>query len=60
MVPSPIIDAALAILADGKARTADEILDEGLKRNLFSSDMTRKRLYTALSQYVERATETKS
>jgi hypothetical protein len=55
MVPSPIIDAALAILADGKARTADEILAVGMKRGLFAKDMTRKRVYTALSQYVERA-----
>lgn len=55
MVPSPIIDAAVAVLADGKARTADEILAIGLKRGLFSGDMTRKRVYTALSQYVERA-----
>jgi hypothetical protein len=55
MVPSPVIDAALAILADGKARTADEILTIGLKRGLFAADMTRKRIYTALSQYVERA-----
>lgn len=55
MVPSPVIDAALAILADGKARTADEILAIGLQRKLFATDMTRKRVYTALSQYVERA-----
>lgn len=55
MVPSPVIDAAVAILADGKARTADEILAIGVKRGLFAGDMTRKRVYTALSQYVERA-----
>jgi hypothetical protein len=55
MVPSPVIDAALAILADGKARTADEILAIGVQRGLFAADMTRKRIYTALSQYVERA-----
>jgi len=55
MVPSPVIDAAVAILADGKARTADEILAIGLKRGVFAADMTRKRVYTALSQYVERA-----
>jgi hypothetical protein len=57
MVPSPVIDAALAILADGKPRTADEILAIGVKRGLFAADMTRKRVYTALSQYVERAAE---
>ncbi len=55
MVPSPVIDAAIAVLADGKARTADEILAIGVKRGLFAGDMTRKRVYTALSQYVERA-----
>lgn len=55
MVPSPIIDAALAVLADGKARTADEILAAATARGLFTADMTRKRVYTALSQYVERA-----
>jgi hypothetical protein len=54
MVPSPIIDAAIAVLADGKARTADEILAIGLKRGFFSAGMTRKRVYTALSQYIER------
>lgn len=55
MVPSPVIDAAVAILADGKPRTADEILAIGVKQRLFTADMTRKRVYTALSQYVERA-----
>jgi DNA-binding phage protein len=55
MVPSPVIDAAMTILADGKARTADEILAAGVKRGLFTAGMTRKRVYTALSQYVERA-----
>ena len=55
MVPRPIIDAALNVLADGRPRTADMILAEGNKRALFPTDMTRKRLYTALSQYVERA-----
>jgi hypothetical protein len=52
---SPIIDAALSILADGKARTADEILAEGRKRGLFTASMTRKHVYTSLSQYIERA-----
>jgi hypothetical protein len=51
----PIIDAALSILADGKARTADDILDEGRKRGLFDATMTRKHVYTSLSQYIERA-----
>lgn len=55
MVPSPIIDAALAVLADGRPRTADEILTLAVQRGLLPRDMTRKRVYTALSQYVERA-----
>jgi hypothetical protein len=55
LAPSPIIDAALSILADGKARTADEILAEGRARGLFGTDMTRKHVYTSLSQYIERA-----
>jgi hypothetical protein len=52
--PSPLLDAALLILADGKPRTADEILAEGQKRRLFDANQTRKHIYTALSQYVER------
>ncbi len=55
MVPSPLIDAAIAVLADGKPRTADEILAIAVARRLLPAAMTRKRLYTALSQYVERA-----
>lgn len=52
---SPLLDAALAILADGKARSADEILAEAVKRGLLDQNQTRKHLYTALSQYIQRA-----
>jgi len=52
--PSPLLDAAFSILADGKPRTADEILAEGVRRGLFDATQTRKHIYTALSQYVER------
>ncbi|MGB6518555.1 MAG: hypothetical protein WBE79_08655 [Candidatus Cybelea sp.] len=52
--PSPLLDAALSILADGKPRSADEILAEGQRRQLFDRAQTRKHVYTALSQYVER------
>ncbi len=52
--PSPLLDAALSILADGKPRSADEILAEGQRRQLFDRGQTRKHVYTALSQYVER------
>lgn len=55
MVPSPIIDAALTVLADGKARSADEILAEAKKRGLLDGGVTRKHVYTALSQYIIRA-----
>lgn len=55
MVPSPIIDAALAVLADGKARSADEILAEAQKRGLLGPGVTRKHVYTALSEYIIRA-----
>jgi hypothetical protein len=52
--PSPLLDAAIAILADGKQRSADEILAEGQRRGLFDAGQTRKHIYTALSQYVQR------
>jgi hypothetical protein len=52
--PSPLLDAAIAILADGKPRSADEILAEGQRRGLFDAGQTRKHIYTALSQYVQR------
>lgn len=55
MVPSPIIDAAVAVLGDGKARTADEILAEAQKRGLLGAGATRKHVYTALSEYIIRA-----
>ncbi len=52
--PSPLLDAALSILADGKPRSAAEIFAEGMKRGLFDVHQTRKRIYTALSQYIQR------
>ncbi|MGA8534917.1 MAG: hypothetical protein WB615_12490 [Candidatus Tumulicola sp.] len=52
--PSPLLDAALSILADGQPRTADEILAAGRRLGLFQPAQTRKHIYTALSQYVER------
>lgn len=51
--PSPMLDAALAILADGRPRSAAEIYAEGLKRGFFAHQ-TRKYIYTALSQYIQR------
>ena len=53
--PSPMLDAAFSILADGKPRSAEEIFDEGVKRGLFDpAHQTRKYIYTALSQYIQR------
>jgi hypothetical protein len=52
--PSPLLDAALSILADGEPRSADEIFAVGMKRGLFGAHVTRKRVYTALSQYIQR------
>lgn len=52
--PSPLLDAAVSVLADGKPRTADEILAEGRRLGIFDQSQTRKHIYTALSQYVER------
>lgn len=52
---SPLLDAALAVLADGKPRSPDEILAEAVKRGLLDSDRTSKNLYTALTQSIQRA-----
>lgn len=48
------ITAAFDILEDGKARTAQQILDEALKRDLVQPHMTKKYVYTALIEYVAR------
>ena len=55
--PAPrnyIISAALAILADGKAHDADDILAQGLAKGLLPKSTTRKYVYTALHEYVVR------
>lgn len=54
MSPPSILDPVLSILADGKPRTADEILAEGKRRGLFAHDAGTKPIYTALEQYIER------
>lgn len=48
------ITAALDILEDGKARTADQILAEALARNLVQPNMTKKYVYTTLVEYIAR------
>lgn len=55
--PSPngyIIGAALAVLADGAAHDADDILAQALARGLLPGSTSRKYVYTALHEYVER------
>ena len=49
-----IIAAALAVLADGNAHDADDILARALERKLLPPSTTRKYVYTALHEYVER------
>lgn len=55
--PSPkgyIIGTALAVLADGAAPDADDILAQALARGLLPGSTSRKYVYTALHEYVER------
>ena len=52
--PDGILSAALAVLADGKARTPQEILTEGIAMGVFAPSLTRKHLYTDLYEYVMR------
>lgn len=49
-----IIAAALAVLADGKPHDADDILAQALARKLLPTSTTRKYVYTALHEYVDR------
>jgi DNA primase len=51
-----VIVAAIEILEDGKARSADAILAEALARNLVPPHTTRKYVYTALIEYIARQT----
>ena len=49
-----IITTALAVLADGKAHTADDIREQGVAKGLLPESTTRKYVYTALHEYVVR------
>jgi hypothetical protein len=51
---SYLINAALAILADGKSHDAETILAEALRRGLVPKSTTPKYLYTALHEYILR------
>ncbi|HEY9181093.1 MAG TPA: hypothetical protein VIO32_10265 [Candidatus Baltobacteraceae bacterium] len=55
---SSLVDAAVLILSDGKARTAGEILEEGQKSGLFGASTTRQNLSLSLLGYIERALAT--
>lgn len=48
------IRAAVAILADGKPRGADELLAAAQAAHLLAPTVTRKHLYIALTQYIAR------
>ena len=49
------IAAAMHILADGVARSADQILDEAVKERLLAASYKPKYVYTALIEYISRA-----
>ncbi len=49
-----VLEASFAILADGNARTANDILQEGWRRGVFERTQSQKNLYAALTHYVER------
>jgi DNA primase len=50
-----MISAALTVLADGKAHSAEDILEQGKKAGLIPSSTTAKYVYTALREYMLRA-----
>lgn len=50
-----IINAAIEILDDGKARTADEICAEAIARDLIPNTTLRKYVYSALIEYIARS-----
>jgi hypothetical protein len=49
-----VIVAALAILEDGKPRSANQILAEALARRLVPAQTMRKYVYTAQTEYIAR------
>jgi DNA primase len=49
-----VILAGIEILSDGVARTAEELLDEALKRHLLTNETKRAYVYTALTEYIAR------
>ena len=56
--PSPNLDAALSILADGQPWSATELFAEGVKRGLFDPRcQSRNQIYEDLRLYIQRALE---
>jgi DNA primase len=51
----PIVRAAIAVLEDGRAYTAEEILAAAQRRGFLDSGTTRKYVYTSLIEYIARA-----
>ena len=49
------ISAAMHVLADGTARSAEQILAEAVKDGLLAADYNPRYLYTALIEYIARA-----
>ena len=49
-----VITAAIAVLEDGKARTAEEIWEEALARKLIPPQTKRQYIYSALIEYIAR------
>ncbi|MBV9263672.1 MAG: hypothetical protein JO324_05060 [Candidatus Eremiobacteraeota bacterium] len=51
----PIVSAAIAVLQDGHAHSAEEILAIALKRGALDASVTHKYVYTSLIEYIARA-----
>lgn len=54
MPRSQVITVAIDILSDGKPRTAQQILDEAIARDLLAKTVPEKYVYTMLKAYFER------
>jgi hypothetical protein len=49
-----LLQAAIEILEDGKPRSADQLLDEAIKRNLLPPEMTAKSISGLIVEYIAR------
>ncbi len=52
---TPLLSAAVAVLADGRARSGAAILAEAVRRGLLPASTRELTLYTSLSEYIMRA-----